>query len=63
MTTLPAAIARGVAHLMAMQKSDGDWPQEGVTGIFNRNCGITYSNYRNIFPLWALARYATHVER
>lgn len=36
----------------------GDWAQEGITGVFNRNCGITYSQYRNIFPLWALGRYA-----
>ncbi len=41
----------------------GDWEQEGITGVFNRNCGITYSQYRNIFPLWALGRYAKVVER
>lgn len=41
----------------------GDWAQEGITGVFNRNCGITYSQYRNIFPLWALGRYAREVEQ
>lgn len=28
-----------------------------AAGIFNRTCGITYSAYRNVFPLWALAAY------
>lgn len=41
----------------------GDWAQEGITGVFNRNCGITYSQYRNIFPLWALGRYAREIEQ
>ena len=40
-----------------LQTPDGDWAQEGVSGIFNRTCSITYANYRNIFPLWALAAY------
>lgn len=26
-------------------------------GIFNRTCSITYTAYRNVFPLWALAAY------
>ena len=26
-------------------------------GVFNHNCMITYANYRNIFPLWALGQY------
>lgn len=43
-------------------KRTGDWEQEGITGVFNRNCGITYSQYRNIFPLWALGRYARERE-
>jgi squalene cyclase len=34
-----------------------------VTGIFNRSCGITYTAYRNVFPVWALARYANAFEK
>jgi len=56
------AMERGVKFLMAQQQEDGDWGQEGITGVFNRNCGITYSQYRNIFPLWALGRYAREME-
>lgn len=54
------AIDRGVQYLMRKQLPSGDWEQENITGVFNRSCGITYSAYRNIFPIWALARYANH---
>jgi len=47
--------------LMRMQQPDGDWPQQHISGVFNRNCMITYANYRNIFPLWALGEYKDKV--
>ena len=73
------AIKRGVQYLMSRQLPCGDWPQEGIAGVFNRACGkcqiatqfvdshknltiflfyegITYTAYRNIFPIWALGR-------
>lgn len=53
-----AAVEAGIAFLVAQQHSDGDWPQGQTVGIFNRSCGISYSNYRNIFPVWALGAYA-----
>ncbi|GMQ07577.1 hypothetical protein CsSME_00051713 [Camellia sinensis var. sinensis] len=28
-----------------------------ITGVFNKNCMITYAAYRNIFPIWALGEY------
>ncbi|KAA0164284.1 hypothetical protein FNF31_02518 [Cafeteria roenbergensis] len=52
------AVARGVRFLLASQTKDGDFPQQQTVGIFNRSCGISYSNYRNIFPVWALGAYA-----
>eukprot|EP01037_Dinobryon_pediforme_P018298 gene18298-18560_t len=57
-----AAISRAAIFLIKKQQPDGDWAQEGITGVFNRSCGITYTAYRNIFPLWALSRYAKHFE-
>ena len=51
-----AAIRKGVQYLMMRQLECGDWPQEGISGVFNRACGITYTAYRNIFPIWALGR-------
>ena len=56
------ALKKGVKFLIERQQMDGDWAQEGITGVFNRNCGITYSQYRNVFPIWALGRYAKEVE-
>ena len=50
------AIRRGIAYLMKRQLPSGDFPQEGISGVFNRACGITYTAYRNVFPLWALGR-------
>ena len=52
------AVARGARYLMEQQLPNGDWRQEGIAGVFNRACGISYTQYRNIFPMWALARYA-----
>jgi len=52
------AIRRGVQYLMSKQLPSGDFPQEGIAGVFNRACGITYTAYRNVFPMWALGRCA-----
>ncbi|CAJ1958394.1 unnamed protein product [Cylindrotheca closterium] len=55
------AIRRGVQYLMKRQLPSGDWPQEGISGVFNRSVGITYTAYRNVFPIWALGRcYAVY---
>eukprot|EP00597_Dinobryon_sp_UTEXLB2267_P004200 CAMPEP_0170065056 /NCGR_PEP_ID=MMETSP0019_2-20121128/5292_1 /TAXON_ID=98059 /ORGANISM="Dinobryon sp., Strain UTEXLB2267" /LENGTH=828 /DNA_ID=CAMNT_0010271841 /DNA_START=1237 /DNA_END=3723 /DNA_ORIENTATION=- len=56
------AIKRGIDYLIHKQLPSGDWAQEGITGVFNRSCGITYTAYRNVFPLWALCRYASRYE-
>jgi squalene/oxidosqualene cyclase-like protein len=53
-------IDRGVGLLMAKQLPDGNFPQEGISGVFNGSCAITYASYRNIFPLWCLGLYANH---
>jgi squalene cyclase len=50
------AVRRGVAYLMGRQLPTGDWPQEGIAGVFNRSVGITYTSYRNVFPIWAMGR-------
>jgi squalene/oxidosqualene cyclase-like protein len=50
-------IDKGIAFLIKMQNSNGDWPQQSISGVFNANCMITYTSYRNVFPLWALGRY------
>lgn len=51
------AIEKGIAFILSRQESNGDFPQEGISGVFNGNCMETYTSYRNVFPLWAVARY------
>ena len=50
-------LAKAAAFLVRSQEASGDWPQQLISGVFNHNCMITYANYRNIFPLWALGEY------
>jgi len=52
-----APIDRAVELLLRRQMPNGDFPQENISGVFNHNCMITYTNYRNIFPIWALGLY------
>jgi squalene cyclase len=52
-------LRKAAACLLKKQLPDGDWPQENIMGVFNNNCMITYANYKNIFPLWALGKFAT----
>ena len=51
-------IDRGIQLLQQRQLPDGDFAQEAVSGVFNHNCAITYTSYRNVFPIWASGRYA-----
>ncbi len=53
----PQVIESGIELLLQRQTVEGDWLQENISGVFNFNCMETYSNYRNIFPLWALNRW------
>lgn len=59
----PKPIERGVQVLLAKQEPNGDWDQQSISGVFNGNCMISYSNYRNIFPIWALGRYMNYVKK
>jgi len=50
-------IDRGIQTLLKRQLPTGDWPQENIKGVFNANCAISYTAYKNIFPIWALGLY------
>jgi len=51
------AIDTGVRLLVARQLADGDWPKEGVAGVFFNTAYHHYMLYKNYFPLWALGLY------
>ncbi|XP_028991800.1 lanosterol synthase isoform X2 [Betta splendens] len=52
------AIERGAQLLIDKQMPNGDWPQENIAGVFNKSCAISYTSYRNVFPIWTLGRFS-----
>lgn len=52
-----AAVERGITLLIDKQLPNGDWPQENIAGVFNKSCAISYTSYRNVFPVWTLGRF------
>ncbi|PNH12704.1 Cycloartenol synthase [Tetrabaena socialis] len=44
-TVDPAPLHAGARFLLRRQQPSGDWPQQHISGVFNRNCMITYANY------------------
>ncbi|KAI9197493.1 terpenoid cyclases/protein prenyltransferase alpha-alpha toroid [Polychytrium aggregatum] len=53
-----SVIRAGIKVIMSRQQPNGEWLQEGIEGVFNHNCMISYPNYKFAFTIWALGRYA-----
>lgn len=58
----PDRIRKGIDFIISRQLPNGDWPQENISGVFNHNCMISYTAYRNVFPIWALGRYTGWIQ-
>lgn len=59
-----ASVKQGVEYLLSKQNADGSWPEAEFTGTgFPGHFYINYHQYRNQFPLTALGRYFTYLER
>ncbi|PWZ01644.1 putative lanosterol synthase [Testicularia cyperi] len=55
-------IKRAVRVIMDRQLPNGSWAQEQIEGIFNRNCAISYPNYKFSFTIWALGKAARELD-
>ncbi|CAI2178279.1 19794_t:CDS:10 [Funneliformis geosporum] len=51
-------LRRGIELIMSRQLSTGEWKQEAIEGVFNKNVAISYPNYKFVFTIWALGKYA-----
>jgi len=51
------SVEKGIEFLVQQQLGNGDWKLESISGVFSNNCSVSYNSYKNIFPMWALARY------
>ncbi|KAG9104304.1 Lanosterol synthase (Oxidosqualene--lanosterol cyclase) [Ceratobasidium sp. 370] len=56
-------IERAVRLVMSRQLSDGSWAQEAIEGIFNRNCAISYPNFKFSFTIWMLGKAHEYLGR
>jgi squalene-hopene/tetraprenyl-beta-curcumene cyclase len=53
-----AAVTRGIDHLIATQRGDGEWEEKPYTAVgFAKVFYLRYHGYKQFFPVMALARH------
>ncbi|KAK2811543.1 hypothetical protein FQN50_002166 [Emmonsiellopsis sp. PD_5] len=50
-------LRRAMKLMMSRQQANGEWLQEGIEGVFNQSCMISYPNYKLYWPIRALGMY------
>ena len=55
-------IKKGIKLIMGRQKDNGEWEQEAIEGVFNKNVAIAYPNFKFSFTIWMLGRAHKYLE-
>jgi len=51
-------LRKGIKLIMDRQLPNGEWAQEALEGVFNNSVLISYPNYKFIFTIMALGKFA-----
>jgi squalene/oxidosqualene cyclase-like protein len=59
---ISSAARRGIEYLSSRRGADGDWPCEGVNGVFFGTAMLEYKLYNSYFPAMALSYFENRTD-